>query len=56
VGAHIVREAIIGKEEAEALEKRPPRLAVVLSKLAPTGLEDKVEAARNSGDCSRRWH
>jgi glycine/D-amino acid oxidase-like deaminating enzyme len=41
VGAHIVREAIIRKEEAEALEKRPPRLAVALSKLAPTGLEDK---------------
>jgi glycine/D-amino acid oxidase-like deaminating enzyme len=41
VGAHIVREAIIRKEEAEALEKRPPRLAVALAKLAPTGLEDK---------------
>ena len=40
VGAHIVREAIIRKEDAEALEKRPPRLAVALSKLAPTGLED----------------
>ena len=41
VGAHIVREAIIRKEEAEALEKRPPWLAVALSTLAPTGLEDK---------------
>jgi glycine/D-amino acid oxidase-like deaminating enzyme len=41
VGAHIVREAIIRKEEAEALEKRAPRLATALSKLAPTGLEDK---------------
>jgi len=40
VGAHVVREAIIRKEDAEALEKRPPRLAVALSKLAPTGLED----------------
>ena len=39
-GAHIVKEAIVRKEEAEALEKRPPRLAVALSKLAPTGLED----------------
>jgi putative aminophosphonate oxidoreductase len=41
VGAHLVREAIIRKEDAEALEKRPPRLAIALSKLAPTGLEDK---------------
>jgi hypothetical protein len=41
VGAHLVREAIIRKEDAEALEKRPARLAVALSKLAPTGLEDK---------------
>jgi putative aminophosphonate oxidoreductase len=41
VGAHIVREAIIRKEDAEALEKRPSRLAVALSKLAPTGLEDQ---------------
>jgi len=40
IGAHVVREAIIRKEDAEALEKRPPRLAVALSKLAPTGLED----------------
>jgi glycine/D-amino acid oxidase-like deaminating enzyme len=39
-GAHIVREALVRKEEAEALEKRPRRLAVALSKLAPTGLED----------------
>ncbi len=41
LGAHIVKEAIVRKEDAEALEKRPPRLAVALSKLAPTGLEDK---------------
>jgi putative aminophosphonate oxidoreductase len=41
IGAHIVKEAIVRKEDAEALEKRPPRLAVALSKLAPTGLEDK---------------
>jgi glycine/D-amino acid oxidase-like deaminating enzyme len=40
VGAHVVREALIRKEDAEALEKRPPWLAVALSKLAPTGLED----------------
>ena len=39
-GAHVVKEAIVRKEDAEALEKRPPRLAVALSKLAPTGLED----------------
>jgi glycine/D-amino acid oxidase-like deaminating enzyme len=41
VGAHIVKAAIVRKEDAEALEKRPARLAVALSKLAPTGLEDK---------------
>jgi glycine/D-amino acid oxidase-like deaminating enzyme len=41
VGAHLVREALIRKEAAEALEKPVPRLAVALSKLAPTGLEDK---------------
>ena len=41
VGAHVVREALIRKEAAEALEKPVPRLAVALSKLAPTGLEDK---------------
>jgi glycine/D-amino acid oxidase-like deaminating enzyme len=41
VGAHVVREAIIRIEDAEALEQRPPRLAVALSKLAPTGLEDQ---------------
>jgi putative aminophosphonate oxidoreductase len=41
VGAHVVREAIVRQEDAEVLEKRPPRLAVALSKLAPTGLEDK---------------
>jgi hypothetical protein len=40
VGAHVVKEAIVRKEDAEALEKRPSRLAVALSKLAPTGLED----------------
>jgi glycine/D-amino acid oxidase-like deaminating enzyme len=40
VGAHIIKEAIVRKEDAEALEKRPARLAVTLSKLAPTGLED----------------
>jgi hypothetical protein len=40
VGAHIVKEAIVRKEDAEALEKRAPRLAVALSRLAPTGLED----------------
>jgi hypothetical protein len=41
VGAHIVKEALVRKEDAEALEKRPARLAVLLSNLAPTGLEDK---------------
>ena len=41
VGAHVVREAIVRKERAEALDVRPSRIAVALSKLAPSGLEDK---------------
>lgn len=41
IGAHIVREAIVRKEQAEALEKRPSKLLVAISGLAPTGLEDK---------------
>lgn len=41
IGAHAVREAIIRKERAEALELPPSKLAVAISKLAPTGLEDK---------------
>jgi hypothetical protein len=53
LGAHIVREAILRKEDAEALEKRPPRLAVALSKLAPTGLEDKQNKRGEVGDHGR---
>jgi glycine/D-amino acid oxidase-like deaminating enzyme len=41
VGAHLVREAIVRKERAEALEIRPGRISVALSNLAPSGLEDK---------------
>lgn len=41
LGAHVVREAIVRKERAEALHLSPNRLAVAVSKLAPSGLEDK---------------
>jgi glycine/D-amino acid oxidase-like deaminating enzyme len=41
IGAHLVREAIIRKERAEALAIRPGRISVALSNLAPSGLEDK---------------
>lgn len=41
VGAHVVREAVLRKERAEMAGRRPPWLAVQISKLAPAGLEDK---------------
>ena len=41
IGAHAVRAAVASKERAEIAGKRPSRLAVQLSKLAPAGLEDK---------------
>ena len=41
IGAHVVRAAVASKERAEIAGKRPSRLAVQLSKLAPAGLEDK---------------
>lgn len=41
VGAHMVREAIVRKERAEALALTPGRIATAFSKLAPSGLEDK---------------
>ena len=41
IGAHVVREAIVRKEQSEALEKQPSKLMVAISNLAPTGLEDK---------------
>ncbi len=43
-GAHVVREAVLRKELAEAHGKKPHRLAVQLAKLAPAGgVEDKAE-------------
>lgn len=41
VGAHIVRAAVARKERAEIEDRKPSRLAVKLSRLAPAGLEDK---------------
>lgn len=41
IGAHLVREGIIRKEQSEALELRPNPIAVAFSNLAPSGLEDK---------------
>lgn len=41
IGAHIVRAAVASKERAEIFDKRPSVLAAQLSKLAPSGLEDK---------------
>jgi hypothetical protein len=41
LGAHVVREAVIRKERAEAQAQQPHALAVGLSRLAPAGLEDK---------------
>jgi glycine/D-amino acid oxidase-like deaminating enzyme len=45
IGAHLVREAIIRKERAEALGIEPSRIAAALSSLAPSGLEDKSSPA-----------
>ncbi len=42
LGGHVVRGAVIRKERAESADRRPSRLDVVLSELAPAGLEDKV--------------
>lgn len=41
VGAQIVRQAVIRKERAEAAGRKPRRLARLVAKLAPAGLEDK---------------
>ncbi len=41
VGAHVVRAAVAHKERAEIRDRKPPWLAVKLSTLAPSGLEDK---------------
>jgi glycine/D-amino acid oxidase-like deaminating enzyme len=41
VGGALVRRAVISKEVSERDGRRPRRLAVALSRLAPAGLEDK---------------
>jgi glycine/D-amino acid oxidase-like deaminating enzyme len=41
IGGHVVREAIVRKERAEALGLEPGRVSTLLSRLAPSGLEDK---------------
>ena len=41
IGAHIVRSAVALKERAEIEDKTPNFLSVQISKLAPSGLEDK---------------
>lgn len=41
IGAHLVREAIIKKERAEAQDKQPAKPLTLLASLAPSGLEDK---------------
>jgi hypothetical protein len=41
IGAHVVRAAVAAKERAEIEGKKPSKLSVQLSKLAPAGLEDK---------------
>jgi putative aminophosphonate oxidoreductase len=40
IGAHVVRTAVQRKESAEAAGRRPDRLATMLARLAPAGLED----------------
>ena len=42
VGAHVVRAAVASKERAEIRGRKPSRLAVAFSRLAPAGLEDKT--------------
>jgi len=41
VGAHVVRGAVARKERAEMSGREPSRVDVALSKLAPSGVEDK---------------
>jgi putative aminophosphonate oxidoreductase len=41
IGAHVVRAAVASKDRAEIEGKKPSRLAVQLSRLAPAGLEDQ---------------
>ena len=41
LGAHVVREAVVRKEEAEMEGREPNRLAVALASLAPAGMIPK---------------
>lgn len=41
-GAHVVRAAVAAKEKAEMYERKPSAVDVAISKLAPSGLEDKT--------------
>ena len=41
IGAHIVRAAVASKERAEIRDRKPSWLALKLSALAPSGIEDK---------------
>ena len=41
LGAHVVREGVARKEEAEMLGRTPSRLAVALARLAPAGMIPK---------------
>jgi glycine/D-amino acid oxidase-like deaminating enzyme len=42
VGGNLVRHAVLRKERAEALGRKPSRLDVSFARLAPAGLEDKA--------------
>jgi glycine/D-amino acid oxidase-like deaminating enzyme len=42
IGAHVVRGAVARKERAEIAGRRPSRIDVALSRLAPAGVEDKA--------------
>ena len=42
LGAHVVRGAVASKERAEIRGRKPSRLSLALSRLAPAGLEDKT--------------
>jgi glycine/D-amino acid oxidase-like deaminating enzyme len=46
LGAHLVRNAVVHKENAEALGRRPGRVTAALAGLAPSGLEDRVAGPR----------
>jgi putative aminophosphonate oxidoreductase len=43
LGAHVVREGVARKEEAETLGRTPSRIAVALAKLAPAGMIPKKD-------------